>query len=652
MTDKPKGDAPAAPSRRQFVKVMPIAGLAAMGMSRSAYAQSADTGTIQSIQIPADLRSSMAAPVRLGSYEGQGQTGAEIFAGMCKAENLAAMFCCAGNYSVINAIASSGVLCYGGRSEGAMAAAADGFSRVTGEVVACSGTEGPGMTHMIQSIYSASSAHTPLLVLASNMTLAQEDNQSFIQQLSQQELTTGIRKYGKRLTAPNRVHEYGAYAFRQLKSGVPGPVHLDFPGEVARARFTDPEELTEIADKSKYRTDSRPAPAGADMSKAIAMIAKAERPLLIAGQGVFQRRAWEPLLIAAEKHELAVCTSGPSRGHFPDDHRLSASLSPKAVLSADLVIFVGQYQMPTRTDYRLDPEVQTIRVHPVQEDLGRNWPLDLGIVSDERLFLEVLANDLPRKKRPAWISELARARGENQKQMDDYLALGHKYGSSTGKLHPAVIGREIYDFFYNGKIDPKQTAHCWGGLTNLRFVPPYMRANRPGQGVCSYYQSGTIGSEINHGIGIAAATKEGYGIQSAYKGAPALAVGTDGAIAYALMELETAAKYRLPLISVVYNNDSWGVWTQAENDPRALHMYLFQQNLRYDKAAEALGCAGFYAQTPEELRKALAAAYDVAAKEGIPSLINVQGIKEFSSAEKYPPGVNIINGPNIAAISH
>src|SRR5882672_870484 len=504
-------------SRRDFVKAIPIAGLAAASMARSTHVQSADTGKIQSIQIPSDLVNSIAAPLRVGSYEGKGQTGAEIFAGMCKAENLAAMFCCPGNYTVINAIASAGVLCYGGRSEGAMASAADGFSRVTGEVVACSGTEGPGLTDMIQSIYTASAAHTPLLVLASNMTIAQEDSQSFIQQVSQQELTTGIKKYGKRLTAPSRVHEYGAYAFRELKSGVPAPVHLDFPGEVARARFTDPSDLTENYDKTKYRTDSRAAPSERDIAKAIDMIVKAERPLLIAGQGIFQRRAWEPLLAAAERQEFAVCTSGPSRGHFPDDHRLSASLSPKAVLSADLVVFVGQYQMPTRTDYLLHQDVVTIRVHPSQEDLGRNWPLDLGIVSDELIFMEALASRLPRKKRPNWVAELASARQDNQKQMDDYYALGLKYGASTGKLHPAVIGRELYDFFYAGAIDPKQTAHCWGGLTNLRFLPPYLRANRPGQGVCSYYQSGTIGSEINHGIGIAAAAKEGYGIQNAYR---------------------------------------------------------------------------------------------------------------------------------------
>jgi thiamine pyrophosphate-dependent acetolactate synthase large subunit-like protein len=84
-------------------------------------------------------------------------------------EDLAALFCCPCNYTVLNAMAAAGVPAYGGRTEGAMCAAADGFSRVTSEVTACSGTEGPGFTHMIMNIARAHAARTPLLVLGSNM---------------------------------------------------------------------------------------------------------------------------------------------------------------------------------------------------------------------------------------------------------------------------------------------------------------------------------------------------------------------------------------------------------------------------------------------------------------------------------------------------
>ena len=69
-----------------------------------------------------------------------------------------------------------------------------------------------------------------------------------------------------------------------------------------------------------------------------------------------------------------------------------------------------------------------------------------------------------------------------------------------------------------------------------------------------------------------------------------------------------------------------------------MHLHLFQENLRYDKMAEGLGCKGEYVRTPEEFRDALKRAYDHAAKEGLPTLINCQAIKEFTEANKYPPG--------------
>ncbi len=410
QNDATRNERDQRPSRRNFLAPV-AAGAVATALLQKDTLLAATTG-VPSITIPKDITDSLAEPTKLGEFSGQGMTGAEVFARACKEENLAALFCCPGNYPVIGAISAAGVPSYGGRSEGSMTSAADGFSRCTGEVTACSGTEGPGFTNMIMNIAVAHRARTPLLVLASNVTIASDDRETFIQTGYQQPTTEGLKKYGKRLIAPDRVHEYAGYAFRYLKTGVPAPVHLDFPGEIVRARFTDPSKLKDYYTKDKYRTESRPYPSPTDMAKAVDMINKAERPILIAGQGVFLRKAWEPLMAAAEKNEFAVVTSGPMRGHFPDEHRLSASLSPDAITSADLIIFVGQYAMPSPNEYRANPDVKTIRVNPAPEDLGRNWPLDLGIVADEAAFIEGLASDLPRKKRDMWVNELASARAK------------------------------------------------------------------------------------------------------------------------------------------------------------------------------------------------------------------------------------------------
>ena len=639
-------------SRRNFLMTPAGAGAIAAAIATPGQLFAGTSATIPTITIPKEIPATLNEAPKVGTFEGRGMTGAEVFAKLCKEEDLAAMFCCPGNYTVINAMAAAGVPSYGGRSEGPMCAAADGFSRVTGEATACSGTEGPGFTHMIMNIASAHAARTPLLVLASNMQIAGDDREAFIQTGYQQPITTGMKKYGKRLIAPDRVWEYGAYAFRNMKSGVPGPVHLDFPGEVARARFTDPANIKDFYTKDKYRTESRPQPSNKEVASAVDMISKAQRPILVAGQGVFQRKACEALLQAAEKHEFAVVTSGPMRGHFPDDHRLSASLAPDALMSADLVVFIGQYCMPSPGEYRFNPDVKTIRVHPVQEDLGRNWPLDLGIVSDEKIFLESLASELPSKKRDAWVNELAAARKKFEDTNLAHYQLGLKHSAATDHIHPAVMAKEVHDFLYKGDIDPKQTVTGIGGWTTGIFSGRWMRANRPGQGLACGYQYGAIGPDLAMVIGAGAAVQRGVGPQAPYKGAPVLCITSDAGIAYSMFELDTAAKYKIPVIAVVYNNNCWGMFPAAMGSARSMHLYLFQENLRYDKMAEGLGARGEYVRTPEQLRAALKRSYDAASKETVSSLINVQALKEFTSGNVYPPGIALPTEPGVGAFAH
>lgn len=640
-------------SRRDFLSTSAVGvGALAAGAGTAAFADTIPEADIPSIRIPADFSRSLEEKAAPGKFEGRGMSGAEVFAQLCKKEELAALFCCPGNYTVINALAAAGIPTYGGRTEGSMCAMADGFSRATGEAVAASGTEGPGLTHMMMSIAAANAARTPLLVLASNMALAGDDREQYIQTAYQQPLTTGLKKYGKRLIDPARVHEYGAYAFRNLKSGVPGPVHLDFPAEVARARFKEASQLKDYFDKSKYRTESRAYPAPKDMQAVVALIDKAERPLIVAGQGVFQRQGWYALKRAAEANEIAVVTSGPTRGAFPDDHRLCAMTAPEALLSADLVIFVGQYCMPSPGEYRFNPDIKAIRVHPVQEDLGRNWPLDLGIVSDEALFLEALADQLPKKKRRKWVTEISAAKETYQAKIDKVYKLGLKYSKDTGYLHPAVIARDTQDFLDTGTGDRLAVVTGAGGWTSGMFAGRYMRAYRPGQMIVPAYQYGAIGPDMAMMMGACAAVQRGVGPQVGYGGAPTLCITSDAGMAYSLFELDTAVKYGLPTITIVYNNNAWGVWPNASRSARSMHMYLFQENLRYDQLAEGLGARGEYVRQPKEFRAALARAYKHARDEKVSTLINCQAIKEFTSGRDYPPGIALNAEPGTGAIAH
>jgi thiamine pyrophosphate-dependent acetolactate synthase large subunit-like protein len=644
-------------SRRQFLGAAAGGTIAAATLTQSVIAASSPPEQTDT-RLPSDgtakaFQDSLNAPVTRAEFgTGKLVTGAQVFANLCKDEGMAALFLCPGNYIVSHEIAQVGIPTYGGRHEGSMAQAADGFSRVTGEVVGCSGTEGPGFTNMIGAIAAANICNTPLLVLASNRQLNAEDSFKSFQFLYQQPLTQGIRKYGKRITAPERIYEYGCYAFRNLKSGVPGVVHLDFPTEIAAATFSDKAELTNFFNRDTYRTESRAAPNSADMRKVVEMIGKAERPVLVAGYGVHIRKAYEALRRVAERNEIGVVDSGPVRGAFADDHRLSMSRSNDAMMSADLLIIVGQYLMPSVGEWTFGPGVTTIRVHPVAEDIGRNWPVDLGVVSDEGLFLEALADALPRRTRASWVSEITAARNGFEAQNLEYYRQSLAASTSTNTLHPGVISQELHDFLYKGKIDPKQTVAGYGGLMMSRYTPRWLRANRAAQVVHTGYQYGAMGPELAMMIGASAAVQLGVGPQAAYKGAPVFVVCGDGGITYSINELETAAKYKIPVVAIVYNNNCWGTWTLARTTPRATQVHLFQEELRYDRVAEAYGARGEYVNTPEAFRAALQRAYDAAARDRTSTLINCQGHRMFSVGRAYPPGGVGDPEPGVAGHHH
>jgi thiamine pyrophosphate-dependent acetolactate synthase large subunit-like protein len=146
-----------------------------------------------------------------------------------------------------------------------------------------------------------------------------------------------------------------------------------------------------------------------------------------------------------------------------------------------------------------------------------------------------------------------------------------------------------------------------GRLDHRKSRRSLAAAYRPGQEVNVPYQYMAIGPDVAMAVGAGAVVQLGVGPQAAYKGAPVLVVTSDGGMAYSLLELDTAAKYKIPIVCVVFNN--WGMWPSAQGQPRAMHMYLFQQHLRCDKMGEGLGAVGEYVRTQEEFREALKRPY-------------------------------------------
>ena len=633
MDDKKNKTTAPDTSRRKFMTKAALgAGATAAAVFGERAAHAADSAEAKPIKVPDEFAAATKITPAKANFP---MTGAQVFARVCKEEGLAALFCCPGNYPIQNAIALEGIPTYSGRHEGAMCHAADGFCRVTGEVAAASGTEGPGFTDMINAIAAANAARSPVLVLASNMTIRHEDTEAGIQIAYQQPTTEGLKKYGKRLITPSRVHEYGAYAFRQLRSGVPRPVHLDFPAEVVRANFKAPSELDYYFDKARYRTTAKPHPGPKDVAAAVELLKQAQRPIIVSSNGVFYSRAWDALKKLAEKAQIPVVESGAVKGQFSDAHPLSANASPSALPSADVVLLVGQYCMPMVGEFAFGPDAKYIRVDPNPEDIGRNMPIDVGMVSCEKAALDTLADAMPAMKHDAWVAEIAAARKKFEDENESHYAKGLSY---TDAVHPAVIAKELTDFMYHGKLPKEQTTFVAGGYGIARYVRRRMRGYRPGQILNGAYQYGAIGPDVGYAFGATVAVHHGIGPQAASKGSPVICVTGDAGIGYTIMELETASKYRMPLIVIVYNNNAWGTWTGNSRSPVTLSLHLFQENVRYDKVAEGLGAHGEYVTKPGDFRAALERCYEIAAKESRPSLINCQAKKEFWNRQQYEPG--------------
>jgi thiamine pyrophosphate-dependent acetolactate synthase large subunit-like protein len=118
------------------------------------------------------------------------------------------------------------------------------------------------------------------------------------------------------------------------------------------------------------------------------------------------------------------------------------------------------------------------------------------------------------------------------------------------------------------------------------------------------------------------------------------------------MEIETAVKYKIPLVAIISNNNCWGTFPVARATPKAVHIHLLQENLRYDKVAEAIGARGEYVHTPDEFRAALQRSYDAAERESACSVINCQSARLFSVGSAYPPGQMFNPEPGVGALFH
>jgi acetolactate synthase-1/2/3 large subunit len=490
-----------------------------------------------------------------------------------------------------NACLDAGIRMIDVRHEQAAAMMANAYSRVLARPSVCMAASGPGTTNLATGVAHAFVDGAPVIALGGSSPVGQYGLGAF-QELDQLAMMRPITRWSERVYDARRIPELVAAAFRHAFGGRPGPVYLDLPGDVlyrdvdaADVRWVKPE-----LERGRPLGDPRL------VERAVDMLAAAERPALISGSGVLWSGASDELRAFVELTGIPFWTTPQGRGVIAEDHPLCFLNARAAALrEADAVVVVG-----TRLNYVIDfgrpPRIaegaRMIQVDIDAGELARTRDVDVGIVGDARAVLGQLreaAGGRLNGRYGRWLTYLADLNQE--KRLDAERAM------ATGQLpvHPLRLCREVREFLDRDAI------LCVDGQEILNYgrqsIPTYVPGHRLNSG-----PFGTMGVGLPFGLGAKVARPDRQ----------VVVLHGDGSMGLNAMELDTAVRHGIEVLTVVSNN---GGWTAADR-PKAGRDLGYT---RFDLLAQSLGCHGEHVEHPDGIRPAL----ERAAASGRPAVVNV-----------------------------
>jgi acetolactate synthase-1/2/3 large subunit len=282
------------------------------------------------------------------------------------------------------------VLC---RHESGAVMMADGYFRASRRLAAVAVTAGPGLSNAVTAMALAHEEHIPLVLISAQIATDCQ-GRTAAQELDTVTLLRSVTKASRGLESARRTQATLSDLLRIAVSGRPGPVHLSIPGDVWRQRATvEPTRLP--------RTRPRPTDARS-LSAAFQMLERARRPVLLAGYGVVQSQAHDELQELAKRlSNIAVACTPRAKGAFPESHQQALGVfgfagharAERAVLDeSDLVLVVGSRLgeiSSSSWDVRLGRR-PLIQIDIESAEIGRNFPVELGLVGDARELLRGL----------------------------------------------------------------------------------------------------------------------------------------------------------------------------------------------------------------------------------------------------------------------
>lgn len=481
------------------------------------------------------------------------------------------------------------------RHEQAAAMMAHAYGRVKNTLGVCMAASGPGATNLVTGVANAWADCAPLLAIGGSAPLSQRGKGAF-QEMDQVAAFKPITKWAEQVSDPRRVPEFVSTALRHALSGRPGPVYLDMPGDILYKQVEEDEVVYPDIDPTTFRVRPRGDPALVD--DALRLLGKAERPLLLTGSGILWSAAEAELQQFAELAGIPFYTTPQGRGVLPDDHALSyLAARATAFREADLIFVIG-----TRINYvighlappRFNASAKLIQVDIDATEIGHNRPADVGIVGDARAVLRQLIDAadgrIDANRFSDWRDHLANV--EQVKHHDAERAMS----TDQQPIHPLRLCKEVRDFLDRDAIlvvDGQEILNY-----GRQSIPTFVPRHRLNSGVF-----GTMGVGLPFGIGAKVAKPDSQ----------VLVLHGDGSFGLNAMELDTCARFKIPVVTVVSLNGGWTADPNREKTGRELGYTRFHQ------MAEALDCHGEYVEDPSQIRPALERAF----KADCPALVNV-----------------------------
>jgi len=478
--------------------------------------------------------------------------------------------------------------------------ASDAYAKVTNRPGIADGTLGPGATNLVTGLIESLNAGIPLVAITGDAN-REHAWKNMTQEAKQLEILRPAVKEVIRVEVTKRIPEHVRRAFAVATSGRPGPVLIDVPEDIAHGEFNfDAADFwIDPATTRAQARRSRPDPA--DLAKAAGIIAKAERPILLAGGGVHISEAYGALLALAEGQGIPVAHTMSGKGAIACTHALSAGLFGRydriangMIAESDCLIVVGCKlgEIATKRFQLIPPGKTVIHIEIDPTEIGRTTRAEVGLVGDARLALEDLAAALgdARKAvaaRAGWLAEIPKRMAAWKEGARDRLESGESpinVGRLMGELNKIMPADGIV------VADGGFAAH-WGGL--MFDTKAAGRHFLPDRGFASigYGVPGGIGAQIGAGPKRRVVSLTG-----------------DGGFNMSLGELETARRLNANFVVVVFNNAASGYVKALQHAVYGPGNYQSSDLVELDYAAIAkgFGCLGIRVTDPEKLSGAIA----------------------------------------------